>query len=287
MYERLARGHATAYIDGLQDYSTLVNWLDGPRLARATNAFEKSSFAKKPGRVLKRMTPPLRPCFGQPYIRYWSRNTKAVSAKGIASTTENHVFRLPEDTRPLYSERAVFMTDILFTQRFDRIRAGVMTSASISRHAIARLVERGAVDPEDMVKDIFVVLDYCATFAERTIFTEVDHTVMQSFMLPFLDGALVAVFMDMDPARTHKGEDRHRVLSVRTWLSDEMLSEVDLERMAGLEDVTRTLFRAPEAGVRDFQRWLEANARPWRFADSTIGDQARDVDAALLKSGKV
>ena len=61
MYERLARGHATAYIDGLQDYSTLVNWLDGPRLARATNAFEKSSFAKKPGRVLKRMTPPHAP----------------------------------------------------------------------------------------------------------------------------------------------------------------------------------------------------------------------------------
>ena len=279
MYERLARGHATAYINDLQDYSTLVTWLDGPRLQKASKAFERSSFAKKPGRVLKRMAPPLRPCFGPPFIRLWSRNTKAVSAMGISSTTENHVFRLSEDTRPLYSERAIFMTDILFTQRFDEIRTGVMTSASISRHAIARLVERGAVDPEDMGRDIFVILDYCAAFAEKALFAEIDHTVMQSFMLPFGGGALVAVFMDMDPAQTHKGEDRQRVLSVRTWLSDAMLSEYDIERMAGLEDVARTLFCAPEAGDEGFRRWLEANARPWSFADSTLGDRAADEDA--------
>ena len=276
MYEKLARGHATAYVNDLQDYGTLVKWLDGPRLKKATTAFEKSSFSKKPGRVLKRLTPHLRPCFQPPTIGYWSRHVKAVTARGLASTAENHVFHLPEDTRPLYSERAVFLTELVLSQDQDRIRAGIITGAAISHHAIARLVEREAVRPEDLPMEMDLVLGYGSVIAEKVfLHTAIDHTAMQSFLLPFAQGALVAVFMDMDPARTHKGQNRRRVLSVRTWLDQGKLSEFDMERMGGLDDVTKALMLDHDVGKAGFVRWLEGNVRPWRFADSTLGDRAQ------------
>ena len=31
MYEKLARDHATAYVNGLQDYRRLLDWMDGSR----------------------------------------------------------------------------------------------------------------------------------------------------------------------------------------------------------------------------------------------------------------
>ena len=273
MYEKLARGHATACINGIQEYGRLLNWIEGPGRRKALDAFERSSFSKKPGRVLKRLTPILRPQFQQLKVEQWTRQSKAISARGLASTAENRVFRLPDDTRPLYSERAVFMVGFLLSQDCDEIAAGVMTGSSISHHAIARLVERGGVNLTSLSDDIFFILEYCAGFADKTLDAAVDHSVMTSFMLPFGDGALVAVFMDMDPAQMHKGQERGRVMSVRTWLDSDKLSDRDLERMGGLKGLNSIMMRDYDAANEIFLRWIEGNARPWQFSDSTLGDQ--------------
>jgi len=276
MYEKLARGHATGFINDLQDYGALMDWLDGPRMMKATTAFERSSFSKKPGRVLKRLRPLLHPRFQPPRLCHWTRRFKAVSAKGLAGTVENRVFHLPGDTLPLYSERAVFMAELLFTQDCDKIMTGVVTCASISHHAIARLVEREAVRPADLPVDIFFVLDYCAAFAEKTLQTVIDHTAMVSFLLPFQGGALVAVFMAMDPAQAHRNRQRRRILSVRTWLDADKLSGHDMERLGGLHHLTEAMMLDYADASAGFLRWIEGNARPWSFADSTMGDKAGD-----------
>ena len=275
MYEKLARGHATAYINGLQDYGQLLDWIDGSGRTKALDAFERSSFSKKPGRVLKRLTPLLRPQFRRLKIEQWARQSKAISAKGLASTAENRVFHLPDDTRPLYSERAVFLVGFLMSQHYDAVEAGLMTGSSISHHAIARLVERGGVNPTTLSEDIFFILEYSASFADRTLDTAIDHSVMTSFMLPFKDGALVAVFMDMDPAQMHEGQERGRVLSVRTWLDAGKLSDLDMERMGGLDGLRNVMMRDYAAASERFLRWIEGNARPWQFSDSTLGDQGQ------------
>ena len=167
------------------------------------------------------------------------------------------------------------MTDVLFSQTYDRIWVGSMTCAAISHHAIARLVEREAVSPEDLSACILLALEYCAGIAERILDTAVDYTVMQSFMLPFAHGALVAVFMDMDPAQVYKGQERRRILSVRTYLDEDKLSDADIERMGGLCDVVDDMKFDYETGSARFLRWIEGNARPWNFADSTLGDRVQ------------
>ena len=81
MYEKLARGYATAYINSLQDYGRLVDWFEDSRMTKALDAFERSSFSKKPGRVLKRLTPHLHPPVRQPKICSWTRRFKAISTR--------------------------------------------------------------------------------------------------------------------------------------------------------------------------------------------------------------
>ena len=39
MYEKLARCHATAYINSLPDYGEILDWIAGPRQERAIHAF--------------------------------------------------------------------------------------------------------------------------------------------------------------------------------------------------------------------------------------------------------
>ena len=195
---------------------------------------------------------------------------------GLASSAENRVFRLPADTGPLYSERAVFMANLLLGQKDDKIAVGLMTRSSISHHAIARLVEREGVSPTSLSKDIEYILYFCGTVAYRAQDTAIDQSAMMSFMLPFRLGALVAVFMDMDPAQAHKGQESRRVLSVRTWLDASKLSDPDLERMGGFEELMRDVFYDyDDVGDQRFLRWIEGNARPWKFSDSTLGDRGQ------------
>ena len=273
MYEKLARGHATAYINGLQDFGRIEDWVDGPQRTKAVKAFDRSSLSKKPGRVLKRLTPLLRPQFQQATISQWTRQYKAIAATGLASTAENRVFRLPDDIKPLYSKRAVFLTDLLLSQYYDEIRVNVLTPSVISHHAIARLVERGGASPTTLSQDISIILEYCVTIAQKTPDSAFDHSAMMSFLLPFKAGALVAVFMEMDPAQIGKSLKSGRVLSVRTWLDSGKISDLDMERMGGLTELSVVMTHGNAAADERFMRWFEDNAHPWQFSDSTMGDQ--------------
>ena len=274
MYEKLARGHATAYLNSLQEYGRFLDWIEGPRSMKLVGALERSSYSKKPGRVLKRLAPLVHPQFGQMKIEKWTRHYKGIAAIGLASSAENRVFRLPVDTRPLYSERAVFMINLLLGQKYDDIAVGVMIRSSISHHAIARLVEREGVSPTSLSKDIEFILFFCGAVAYRAQDTVIDPSAMMSFLLPFRRGALVTVFMDMDPSQAHKGQKNRRVLSVRTWLDASKLSDLDMERMGGFEEAINDATEY-DVGKETFLRWIEGNVRPWKFSDSTLGDQGK------------
>ena len=270
----------------IEDYGELLKWLDGPRYKRAVEAFRQSSMSKKPGRVLKRIKPLLQPYFTRLELHQWTRHRKQVSCKGLTGTLENRVFHLPDDDRPLYSERAIFMSGLIMSQQKETIRVGVKTGAAISRHAIARLVERGAVDPANLSNDLFWTLEFCSCFAGKvfdTIRSETgndnNNDDMVSYMLPFREGALVAVFMNMDPTQKSKGEIRGEVLSVRTWLGADMIAEHEWRRMKGF-DLATTIMDDDIDGTRmRFRDWVRSNARPWQFSDNTLGDCKRhDID---------
>ena len=80
-----------------------------------------------------------------------------------------------------------------------------------------------------------------------------------SFLLPFRLGALVAVFMDMDLALAYKGQESRRVLSVRTWLGASKLSDLDMERMGGFEELISDILCDYDVGDERFLRGIEGH----------------------------
>ena len=271
--EKFAHSLATRYINGLEDYERVNDWIEGSRLVKVMDALERSSLSKKPGRFLKRLTPLLSPQFQRSKVDLWTRQHKEVSAVGLASSAENRVFHLPDDTRPLYSDRAAFMTDLILAHNCEKYAGVVMTRSSISHHAIARMAEHGTYGATSFSEHIEFTLKYCGTIAQRTHESTFDNPTMKSYMIPFVGGALVAVFMEMDSAQVRKVQKGLRVLSVRNWLDESKLSNMNIVRMGGgLNEFSNVMKRGDAANER-FLRWIEGNARPWQFSDPTIGDQ--------------
>ena len=81
-------------------------------------------------------------------------------------------------------------------------------------------------------------------------------------MLPFKGGA-----------HKREGYKTRRVLSVRTWLDEGKLSDLDRERMGGLDKMDDVLVHDYDAAKEHFLRWIKGNARLWQFSDITLGDQ--------------
>ncbi|MCY4289060.1 MAG: hypothetical protein OXC63_10750 [Aestuariivita sp.] len=267
MYEKVARGHATAYLNKLPPHDRLLAWLDGAGGEMALDIFEKYCYSKKPGRVIKRLAPALSPILHSPRVLRWTRNDVTLMAIGYSNSTENQIFQLPEDVQPLYSERAVFQTNVFFEYiANDGIGTSTIIVASISHHAIARLVERGAVAPEKLQESVPLLLDMCTNVALHAYILDVGVFDLYSFMLPWNNGAFVMVFMEMDPNRESGGKERKQILSIRTYLNKEMLSMHDLERIRGFPDGVWALREEDE----EIRRWLIGNARPWNFSETTL-----------------
>ena len=65
----------------------------------------------------------------------------------------------------------------------------------------------------------------------------------------------------------------------RSRLDAGKLSGLDMERMGGLEEFLGVIKRDYDVVEEHFLRWIEGNARPWQFSDSTLGDQGQRADS--------
>ena len=273
MDPKLARGHAATFVRNLQDHKKIAAWCDSRKGIKARDVFDLSSRSKKPGRVLKRLRPLLAPVFHKPTIVNWSKHHKQVVATALSQSSENSIFQLPEQATPLYDERAVFLSEAtLITDDFN-LSYGTQPVASMSLHAMTRLLEREGATPDTLALTVVLILTVAANLADIAWNLDIGLDEMQSFLIPGIHGAFVAVTMDMDP--TCGGEDRMRILSIRTYLDEDKLSVDDHERMAGVSPEILSALSDADDGDRIFDLWVKGNARPWTFADTTLENAAR------------
>ena len=272
MDDKWAQKRAANYINGLQDYKQIMEWSEGSKPKKIMNAFEKSCLSEKPRRVLKRLAPLLHPEFQWPKIFSWTRKYKGISAVGMASSVENRIFCLPNEIMPLYSERAVVMTNFMLLQNEGDCKNILMTRASISDHAIGQLMKPKGVSGMDSSEEIAFILQYCAAIAQRIHDSTFDSGAMTSIMLPYRQGALVAAFMTGTPTQIHPDADvkGFRMLSIRNWIDKDKLSTMDMERMGDVDEVRNIMERGNNAADERLLRWLAHNVRPWQYSDHTI-----------------
>jgi hypothetical protein len=274
MYHKIARGYATQFVNSLQDHAVTTQWLDGRKRYLTLREMDESSKSKKPGRVIKRLSPHLRPAFSNPMIGLWMKDFKIVMADAVTSARENTVFDLSTTEAPLYQERSVFLTNLILTNDYEDTIARLMTVSNIGHHALTRLLERELATPKNLKRHVLDMLGIARNIALTIEKTSLDPLKPYAFLIPYEDGALPAVTMDVLPD-VNDASSRTRVVSIRTFLDKDMLTREHHERMGGLVEAQRAVFS--DEMQKPMVRWLEVNARPFSIAAAVREEAERQA----------
>tara|TARA_B100000378_G_scaffold221790_1_gene185249 strand:+ start:3210 stop:3932 length:723 start_codon:yes stop_codon:yes gene_type:complete len=227
-------------------------------------AFQESAYSKKPGRVVKRVSKHVSPAFDVVHLAQWDKVMKAVFAVRLASVRETDVFDMHADEEKVFSERSVIISDLLMLSKGGDFSAKINISANISHHAISRLLERGASNPELIENDVLEILqqarslrDFLSSGLNHSL-TKLKDGMTYDLIVPYRDGALILRTLRINATQQSFFSSPMPVFSVRTYLDNSMLSDRQHARMEGFR-----LSRDPLISNEDCQRtlaWLQKNA---------------------------
>lgn len=228
---------------------------------------------------MEAMAPLVRPPFSAPFVPTpWSDRIKSVSAQLVSAAPETEVFHADQNDELDFSERSVFLNDLLYTATEENVQSSLLTVANMSHHTITRLLQRGIANEESLDYFVSLSMGIARDLAQIFCFTSLERDGAFDFLIPFMGGALVARTMNVSPgiAKSYQGD--RWVFSLRTFLEDSMLKPNDRERMAGMSvtadgamqlnwlgqsrEIQRGILL--EADVNHIKGWLKANARPSR-----------------------
>lgn len=267
MYSKLARGHARAFMQSFTKRSTYEDWAYGPRMQLLIKDFQSSSYAKKPGRVLKRLDKNLPPKRSTLEIVSWTRQEKRLFSELITYDPDACITLQGDYKTHEFQDDLLQLNDMLFYA--DRlggyIRRGA--TASITLHAIARLIEREACELDTLQGDVFTMLRLARHISMGAFDTDYPAATY-AFLIPFRDGALVAINC---PIMAAGQDDKWAIdgLSIRTWLAPEMIRSEMAERMAALAPWIDETFdqtkhsQTTEEDRKEARRILNLNGRPY------------------------
>jgi len=267
MYSKLARGHARAFMQSFTKRAAYEDWAYGPRMQLLIKDFQASSYAKKPGRVLKRLDKNLPPKRSNLEIVTWTRQEKRLFSELITYDPDACITLQGDYKAHDFQDDLLQLNDMLFYgDRFGGyIRRGA--TASITLHAIARLIEREACELDTLQGDIFTMLRL-ARHISMGAFDTGYPAATYAFLIPYREGALVAINC---PIMAAGQDDKWAIdgLSIRTWLAPEMIRSEMADRMAALapwidETFDQTTHRqTTDEERREAQRILNLNGRPY------------------------
>lgn len=264
LYNRLADGHATKFIQERAELGEILSWNGSSRHKAAMTAFQVSALSKKPGRVIERMVPHVRPAFNTLRVMQWDKKFKAVFAVRMASARETDVFYMTPHEREAFSERSAFLADLLFYAHGDQCNASLNVASNVSHHAISRLLERKGSTPESLRNDIVEILQQ-ARALRQFLSVGIDHSMTKmrdgmtyDLFVPFRTGGLVIRTLRVNAVSKTLLSDPIPVFSIRTFLDESMLSARHRERMAGFRLSRDAL--VSEEDSRHTLRWIEGNA---------------------------
>lgn len=130
MYPALARSHATAFLNAQTPHEKIEAWFTGPRAARAMSAMSESCYSKKPGRIIKRLTPIIKPISPRPFVAFWTKEQKMVMFNALSVAQDNVVLNRQDAGLPVFSERSVFGTSGFITADTDHVQSWSIITAN-------------------------------------------------------------------------------------------------------------------------------------------------------------
>ena len=277
MYEKLASGYATQFIERRRDFAEIMTWLNSKRHDQAFDVFSTACLSKKPGRVVKKMKHAMHPPFSILDVARWTKAQKVFVARQMASAQEARMFDMSGAGRELFPERAVFLANSIFVFDEDGVTSYFLISGGISHHAIKRMLEREVSSPETLKDDVEEILMEAFGFrtalehAERAQGTHLDDTQVFDIPVPFRGGALILRTLQAGVDLKGVATDRLPIFSARTFLPEAMLTDRLRARMEGYPSDRHSL--PASDGVDATLDWMTRAAEP---AGDRIAPEGRE-----------
>jgi hypothetical protein len=230
MYNKLARGHATALMNSHQQFDLIGQWFRTGKYDALMGRIDICARSKNPERPMKHINALLTPAFERGRVIEWEKHNKWVSSKSYTLARNVSVKASSENPGMGFVEDEIFLNrlDIIVRRHESAVRFFI--PASITRHALTRLLERKACTPAELGSTMGDAMG-CAYKVACSIFRTqryVDGTY--NFLIPFMGGALVAHNYPFE-AVTIGIPIKSENCSIRTWLSPDMISSDMRKRM--------------------------------------------------------
>lgn len=225
----LAKGYASRFLQSLIMDQTLLNFVHSSKYENVKDQFGTTTSAKKLGRGLLRIRKSLPDYFSDPHVACWTKHLRVVYTSTI--TLSNHAV-FESGAGDHFEDRAAFLHDMIMVRDGRGMSQGMVTSASISKHALTRMLQRGLAKGDTIEKHGLNAL-YLARSINEALGTDLEAKRQTwSFLIPYGGGAFVATNYPccLIPGHT---PNEYVCVSIRTWLAPEMLQSHDLIRMKG------------------------------------------------------
>ena len=152
----------------------------------------------------------------------------------------------------------VFLSNLVLAQDGRSVSLSAITIANIGHHALTGLLERDLATPETLHKHVKNMLAQARNIALLTDSCNLTPDENHAFLIPYARGALPAVTMEVLPDQADN-TSRQRVVSIRTFLDETMVTPEQRRRMEGYHVTVDALESRHDTTF--MCEWLKANAR--------------------------
>lgn len=282
MDKSLARGYARMFFREMPKTESIRNHIRGSRLNKMLDLVEGCQRRTRVDRASKQFKSTLGTKFSNAEIL--RAQNSFVVGMGFAMSVASEVGLLDgsKGDEPVFCEDTLDLDRLFISANQQKTHYGMAPFASIGIHAVQRLLQREAISSKTMARDLKIALLLTEHVAMRCEDAGVDESTNNlSMLIPYRGGALVAALVGMKSQESELlYENVSNRLCIRTFLSGDMLSEAQRDRMTLIEPELTGLKISQLRGIGYFEddqdeavigrraeKWkdiFDQNARPWR-----------------------
>jgi hypothetical protein len=242
-------------IETIQDHSMMKAWIDGPETEKALKAMDLSCFAKKPGRLAKRVGKHTGAVFGPVKAIKWEKKAKMAYAAGYSKGDEADVVK-PGARHVEMSPSSIFLTDLFLKSDGEITEIDIATISSVSVEVIKKMAAEMEFSSSEVSAAIKHASGAAKIFRTGLEAAEIEHDAVYQFLIPVEDYVMVARNLPIE--KQEAGEVvTSQIISVVDFVSTDTLSAKDAKRVEGL---AVAMTREGHPGKEAFGALVKANA---------------------------
>lgn len=251
MNHSLARGYARHLIKGTCSLAQCPGLEISRFITHIYHEFSELSRTRKPTTIPRKLRRASRGMLDIHMLK-WTRQHKLVILDRMLGDVDTPIADPQGDGTPSWHEDRLYLYTLYCERLGPKLQGSAFFGPSICLHALTRMLQRGAATPDTLGITARSALER----VREIIALRRPEAEPVEYLIPFAQGAL-AVHTLGQPA-VDSPDSAQPLLSIRTYLSEDMISTYHLSRLWDLQDF---YLRGDKSDTALYLKLLEANMR--------------------------